>query len=122
MKRGLSLALALAGGFLAAAPASPQFVPLSRCRAAYPCGFPFGLQYRPEPLIAGQYGNVGNTAISVRVAVQSTFAPEIDKRYSIDEEAVDAAVRMFLRKHPLRLPAPAPALEPERRPPPPGIS
>jgi hypothetical protein len=81
-------------GFLTAGAMSAQFVSLSRCQAAYPCAFPFGLQYRPDPLLAGQFGRVvGNTAVSVRIPLQAPLTPELDKRPQLDLGAVDAAVR-----------------------------
>jgi hypothetical protein len=91
--------LAVAVAFLTAAAAAAQFVPLSRCHAAYPCAIPFEIQYRPDPLIAGQYGGPGSTAVSLRAPLTSTFAPQIDAR-QVDQAAVDAAVRSFLRTHP----------------------
>ena len=80
-------------GFLTAGAMSAQFVSLSRCQAAYPCAFPFGLQYRPDPLLAGQFGRVGNTAVSARIPLQAPLTPELDKRPQLDLGAVDAAVR-----------------------------
>jgi hypothetical protein len=87
--------LFVAGLFTAGA-MSAQFVSLSRCQAAYPCAFPFGLQYRADPLIAGQFGRFGNAAVSTRVPLQAPLTPELDRRPDLDFGAVDAAVRKSL--------------------------
>jgi hypothetical protein len=87
-------------GLLTAGAMSGQFVSLSRCQAAYPCAFPFGLQYRPDPLIAGQFGRFGNTAVSTRVSLQAPLTPELDRRPQLDLGAVEAAVRKSLEMHP----------------------
>jgi len=87
-------------GLLAAGAMSAQFVTLSRCQAAYPCAFPIGLQYRPDPLIAGQYGRVPDTAISLRLPLKAPLIPEFDRRPQPDLGAVDAAVRKSLEMHP----------------------
>ncbi len=90
----------IAIGILIAAAMSAQFVSLSRCQAAYPCAFPFGLQYRPDPLIAGQYGRLPDTAISLRLPLHAPLIPQLDKRPQPDLGAVDAAVRKSLEMHP----------------------
>ena len=91
----------LAGvGFLAAAALPAQFVSLSRCRAAFPCAIPFGMQYRPDPLIAAHYGRVPDSAISVRLPLETPLTPALDKRPRPDLGAVDAAVRKSLELHP----------------------
>jgi hypothetical protein len=87
-------------GFLAAAAVSAQFVSLSRCQAAYPCAIPFGVQYRPDPLLAGQYGRVPDSAISVRLPLKAPLVPVLDTREELDLSAVDAAVRKSLELHP----------------------
>ncbi len=87
-------------GLLAAAALSAQFVSLSRCHAAYPCAIPFGLQYRPDRLIAGQYGRVPDSAISLRVPLKAPLVPELDKRSELDFGAMEAAVRKSLEIHP----------------------
>jgi hypothetical protein len=86
--------------FLTAVALQAQFVPLSRCRAAYPCAFPFGLQYRPDPLIAGQYGGPGNTGLAARVAVKWPPKVEIVTHTPPDTQAIDEAARRFLATHP----------------------
>jgi hypothetical protein len=87
-------------GLLAAAALPAQFVSLSRCQAAYPCAIPFGVQYRPDPLIAGQYGRVPDSAISIRLPLKTPLMPDLDKRPQPDLGAVDAAVRKSLEMHP----------------------
>jgi hypothetical protein len=101
------------GVFIAAA-MSAQFVSLSRCRAAYPCAFPFGLQYRPDPLVAGQYGRMPDTAISFRLPLHAPLIPQLDKRPQLDLGAADAAVRKSLEMHP---PPSAPNTRPPAREP-----
>jgi hypothetical protein len=100
MKTQILRGALIAIGVLIAAAMSAQFVSLSRCQAAYPCAFPFGLQYRPDPLIAGQYGRMPDTAISVRLPLRTPLFPQLDKRPQPDLGAVDAAVRKSLEMHP----------------------
>ena len=100
MKMQILRGALIAIGLLSAAAMSAQFVSLSRCQAAYPCAFPFGLQYRPDALLAGQYGRVPNTAISIRQPLKTPLIPELDKRTQPDLGAVDAAVRKSLELHP----------------------
>jgi hypothetical protein len=100
MKHHAFCGLFLAAGLLASSAAQAQFVPLSRCRAAYPCSIPFGLQYRPDPLIAAQYGGAGNTAMVARVELRPPFVPRIETRVPPDIKAIDEAVRNFLATHP----------------------
>jgi hypothetical protein len=84
-------------GFFVAAATSAQFVSLSPCRAAIPCSIPFAVQYRPDPLLAGQYGRVPDSAISVRLPLETPLMPELDKPTPQDTAAVDAAVRKSLK-------------------------
>ncbi len=100
MKTQILRGALIAIGVLIAAAMSAQFVSLSRCQAAYPCAFPFGLQYRPDSLIAGQYGRMPDTAISVRLPLRTPLIPQLDKRPQPDLGAVDAAVRKSLEMHP----------------------
>lgn len=100
MKTQILRSALIAIGVLIAAAMSAQFVSLSRCQAAYPCAFPLGLQYRPDPLIGGQYGRMPDTAISVRLPLRAPLIPQLDKRPQPDLGAVDAAVRKSLEMHP----------------------
>jgi hypothetical protein len=100
MKTQILRSALIAIGVLIPAAMSAQFVSLSRCQGAYPCAFPFGLQYRPDPLIAGQYGRMPDTAVSVRLPLQAPLFPQLDKRPQPDLGAVDAAVRKSLEMHP----------------------
>ena len=96
-------------GFLAAPSAKAQFVHLSRCHAAYPCLIPFGLQYSPDPLIAGPYAQPSTTAVSARVELKVPLKVEIDN--PIDQKAIDEAVRKTIEihgKNPSTVPAPEP--------------
>ena len=115
MKRHAFCGLFLAAGLLASSAAQAQFVPLSRCRAAYPCAVPFGVQYRPDSLIAGQYGGAGNTAMVARIGLRPPFTPQIETRVSPDDKAIDDAVRKFLATHP-------PGQRAARKPAPGGVS
>jgi hypothetical protein len=100
MKTQILRGALIAIGFLSAAAMPAQFASLSRCQAAYPCAFPFGLQYRPDPLIAGQYGRVPDTGISLRLPLKAPLIPQLDRRPEPDLGAVDAAVRKSLEMHP----------------------
>ena len=114
MKRRLLLAGLFAAGALAlAAPASAQFVMFSRCHGAYPCNEPFHMQYRPDPLLAGPWADVPNTAVSAHMELKSHPTIELDKPKELAaDDPVGASVRYFLRKHP------APK-KPKTSPPPP---
>lgn len=95
-------------GWLVAGAAAAQFVSLSRCHSAYPCLIPFGLQYRQDPLIAGQYGQAGHTPLSGRIELRLPLTIEIDR--PLDQKALDEAVRKSVE---VRRPAPdAPAAAP----------
>ena len=127
MKRARRLAAVFfAAGFLAAGSASAQFVHLSRCHAAFPCSIPFGLQYSPDPLIAGPFADVPNTAVSGRIELATPLKFEVDR--PIDQKAVDEAIRKTLEigrtgKPAATMPAgfapaaPPPAGEPKNPPP-----
>jgi len=106
VKRARSLPVLLSvAGLLAAGSVSAQFVHLSRCRAAVPCSFAFGLQYAPDPLIAGPYAQAPSTAVSGRVELTTPIKVELDR--PIDQKAIDEAVRKSLELHPPGNPAPA---------------
>jgi len=97
MKRNWALPALVLLGFLAAPSAKAQFVHLSRCHAAYPCLIPFGLQYNPDPLIAGPYAQPSTTGVSARVELKFPLKIEIDK--PIDQKAIDEAVRKSIEFH-----------------------
>jgi len=80
--------------------AAGQFVPLSRCRGAFPCSIPFSLVHRPDPLIAGQYGGQPTSALSVRVPLSGAFAPEVERPRGTDEKTIDDAIRRLPRRYP----------------------
>jgi hypothetical protein len=104
--------LAAAALLAAASPAGAQFVQLSRCQAAWPCSAPFGIRYQPDPLIAGQYGNVPTTAFSARIDPTRLFQlPSFDLSKELEHQdfARDAA-RIFVLRHPVLKPKP---VEPE---------
>jgi hypothetical protein len=97
-------------GFLATSFSEAQFVRFSRCHAAYPCLMPFGIQYNPDPLIAGQYGQPNTTAISGHIELKFPMKVEIDK--PIDQKAIDEAVRKTLEFQPAeKKPAATPPAE-----------
>lgn len=98
MKTGRRLPVLLSvAGLLVAGFASAQMVPLSRCRAAYPCALPFGLQYAPDPLVAGPYAQVPNTAVSAHIDLKTPFRIELNR--PLDQKAFDEAVRKSLEFH-----------------------
>jgi hypothetical protein len=97
MKVNRTLPLLVFLGMLAAPAVKGQFVHLSRCHAAYPCLIPFGLQYSPDPLIAGPYAQPFTTAVSGRIELKTPLKVEIDK--PIDQKAIDEAVRKTIEIH-----------------------
>jgi hypothetical protein len=106
MKRAALVCLAAAAFLSAASPARAQFVQLSRCQAAWPCAAPFGIRYNPDPLIAGQYGNVPVSAFSVRIDPTRLFQlPAFDLSRELERQdfARDAA-RIFVLRHPVSKP------------------
>lgn len=121
MKKKILRGALVAIGLLSAAAMSAQFVSLSRCQAAYPCAFPFAVQYRPDPFLAGQYSRVPDSAISLRLPLKTPLVPQLDKRSSPDLEAVEAAVHKSLEMHPptgaanMKPPAGKPELQPAPR-------
>ncbi len=111
---GLLSAAALA----MASPASAQFVLFSRCQTAYPCNQPFGLQYRPDPLIAGPWAP-GAPASAISAHIELKAHPSIDldqpKTPPLDDP-VQNSVRYFLRKYPPVLTKPLATTEPPPAP------
>ena len=99
---------------MAAAPASAQFVLFSRCQTAYPCNQPFGLQYRPDSLIAGPWAPGGPaSAISAHIELKVPPSIELDKpKTPAMEDPVNNSVRYFLRKYPPVLTKPLKTTEP----------
>jgi hypothetical protein len=113
MTRTFRRALFAAAAFAAAFEARAQFVQLTRCQAALPCALPFGLQYKPDPLIAGQWANASHTVFSGRIDLLRPLQPlVIDLSKEIDRQdfARDAA-RIFVLRHPA--PRPKPAADPD---------
>jgi len=100
-RRWLSAVL-VAAGVAVTAPASAQFVSFSRCHGAYPCSEPFGLQYQPDPLIAGPWAwGSPSSAVSAHIELSSPPAFVVDKRPETSPDApVEQSVRRFLRRHP----------------------
>ena len=107
---------------LAADAARAQFVPMAHCGAAFPCSIPYGVQYRPDPLVMGPYAAPANSAISFRTTLDARPTITIDIRPR-DNTPVDAAVRTFLQQYPAgSKPAAAPPADGEKtepKPPPP---
>lgn len=121
MKGRGRLAALLLGGMLAAVPARAQFVLFTRCHGAYPCDRPFGLQYRPDPLIAGPYSSAPGSAVAGHIELKTKPEVELDKRPTpAVDDAVDASVRAFLKRHPVpkRAPQKPHAEKPPVEPPP----
>ncbi len=70
--RPAAVRILLAAAALAVAPAAgAQFVQLTRCQAAYPCSVPFGLRYKPDPLLAAAYPIHRGSKVTVREAISS---------------------------------------------------
>ncbi len=101
-RRLLGAALAAAGAFVLATPARAQFVPLTRCHGAWPCSQPFGLQYKPDPLLAGPWAQGAPTsAVSAHVELKAQPKVELDKpKTPAADDPVEASVRYFVKKHP----------------------
>jgi hypothetical protein len=119
MRLAFRRALVAAALWTAATMASAQFVPLARCQTAYPCAIPFAVVYRPDALLAGQYGRTGSTAISLRVPVFPASPPQLDdpRAASRTKDAVDAAVRSLpLKQRPKTTPSAETQPAPERPP------
>ncbi len=121
MSRALRLAAIAASAVLvSAATASAQFMQMARCHQAYPCALPFGLQYRPDPLIAGPYTNAPGSAVSGHIELKAKPKFELDKRpLPLSDDFAESAARAFVKRHPRR-PEPVPtsqrpAQEPEPR-------
>jgi hypothetical protein len=71
--------LLLTGGLLISVGVQAQFVPLSRCHGAFPCAIPFAVEYRPDPMIAGQYGNtVTHVPLVVSVPMKVPVLPGLE--------------------------------------------
>lgn len=81
--RIIRLGAFLLAGLLTARGAQAQFVAMSRCHAAFPCNIPFSLQYRPDPLLAGQYGSGPIlTPLVVTMPLTLPLAPRLEKPYT----------------------------------------
>ena len=104
MRARLPLAgLLSAAALFLASPASAQFVLFSRCQTAYPCNQPFGLQYRPDPLIAGPWAAVNPaSAVSAHIELKKNPSIGLDKPTKTPDldDPVNNSVRYFLRKYP----------------------
>jgi hypothetical protein len=102
VKTRLSLAAFLIAGGLCAASASAQFVQLTRCHGAYPCNQPFGLEYNPDPLIAGPWSQGAPTsAVSAHVELNSKPKVVLDKPEPLPlSDPIGPSVRAFLKKYP----------------------
>ena len=74
----------------------------SRCQTAYPCNQPFGLQYRPDPLIAGPWTSGSPaSAVSAHIELKKPLSIGLDKpKPPSTDDPVDNSVRYFLRKYP----------------------
>jgi len=113
-------ALLVVSCLLAADAAMAQFVPMSHCGAAFPCSIPYGVQYRPDPLVLGPYAAPANSAFSFGATLDPRPMITIDIRPR-DNTPVDAAVRTFLQQYPTTK-KPSPFSDAEKndpKPPPP---
>jgi hypothetical protein len=89
---------------------------LTRCRAAFPCSEPIGLQYHPDPLIAGPWAQgAPSSAVSAHVVLKQNPKIELDQREPAEpppDDPVVSSVRFFLKKHPgLKKPTAKPEAE-----------
>jgi hypothetical protein len=107
----------LAAAALSVAPsARAQFVQLTRCQSAYPCSLPIGLLYKPEPIIAGAYGNVPSGAglFSLKIDPSKPLqVPVLDLSKVVENQdfARDAA-RIFVLRYPAPKAKPSPPTPP----------
>jgi hypothetical protein len=97
--------------------ARAQFVQLTRCQSAYPCSLPIGLLYKPEPIIAGAYGNVPGSAGAFSLKIDPSRplqVPVLDLSKVVENEdfARDAA-RIFVLRYPAPKAKPTPPTPPE---------
>ena len=110
-----------AAALAAASQARAQFVQLTRCQAAMPCAIPFGIRYKPDPLLAAAWGNMPHTVISMRADPARPFeTPAIDLSKALDrQDWAREAARIFVLRNPPK-PQTAPpgeaAAEPEKSP------
>lgn len=116
--RAAHFRILLAASALSAAPAArAQFVQLTRCQSAYPCSLPIGLLYKPEPLIAGAYGNVPSGAGLFSLKVDPSHplqVPVLDLSKVVENQdfARDAA-RVFVLRYPAPKAKPVPTRPPD---------
>ena len=101
-----------AAALLSASTARAQFVQLTRCQSAYPCAAPIGLLYKPEPLIAGAYGNVPSGAGLFSLKIDPAkplqmLVLDLSKVVERQDFARDAA-RVFVLRYPAPKPQPTP--------------
>jgi hypothetical protein len=118
MKRLIHVAAATAATLALAAMfpsgAAAQWVRLQRCGSALPCAIPFGVRYKPDLLIASQYGYVSPNGISGRVSFWPELSVQLDEPHVSLElgDFSEQAARKFVLAHP------PPAAPPSPPPPP----
>jgi hypothetical protein len=116
MSRALRLAAIAAFAVLvSAATVSAQFMQMARCHQAYPCALPFGLQYRPDPLLAGPYTNAPSSAVSGHIELKAKPKVVLDERPPLSDDFAESAARAFVKRHPVTRKA-TPLPEPRREP------
>ena len=116
VRTALPRILLAAAALAIASAARAQFVQLSRCQAAYPCSAPIGLLFKPEPLIAGAYGNVPGSAgaFALKIDPSKPFqVPVLDMSKAVENQdfARDAA-RIFVLRYPPPKAKPTPPTSP----------
>jgi hypothetical protein len=101
VKRTVLGVLFIGAALAPASAARAQFVQLTRCQSAYPCSTAFGLQYKPDPLIAGPFASVSHTAVSGRIDLQRPVQlPAIDLSKELEhQDFAREAARIFVLRH-----------------------
>jgi len=96
--------LAAAGLAALAASASAQLVPLTQCKAAFPCNLPYGL--RPADAVANlPDARLGNALIGA--GVDANLKPRLVAPPHASSDPAEDAARLYVLKNPLK-PTPSP--------------
>jgi hypothetical protein len=112
--------LLAAAALLIVAGARAQLVPITRCNAAIPCNFPYGLRpWRAANWTPDTNSASPSAAISVFSPIDQGLKPQIVTQ-PVAEDASEQAARIYLRHYPPPVakatPVPTPALTPRPTP------